>query len=150
MQSAIRIREATDSDFEAVMRLYRQLNPDDPVLEDGSDQAAYEQIMKTKGLQIFVCELDGRIAATCYLNIVPNVTRRASPYGIIENVVTEVSLRGKGLGKAVVSHALQQAWSAGCYKVMLQTGSQRESTHAFYRACGFTDEKVAFVARPPE
>ena len=32
----------------------------------------------------------------------------------------------------------------------LQTGSRQESTHAFYRACGFaSDDKFAFVARAP-
>jgi hypothetical protein len=44
---------------------------------------------------------------------------------------------------------LQAAWDAGCYKVMLQTGSRRESTHAFYRRCGFDpEEKTAYVAHP--
>ena len=38
---------------------------------------------------------------------------------------------------------------AGCYKVMLMTGSKRASTHAFYRACGFVaDDKTGLVARP--
>ena len=43
------------------------------------------------------------------------------------------------------------AWAAGCYKVMLQTGSTRESTHAFYRACGFSGtDKHAYVAWCPD
>ena len=143
------VREATNADFESVVRLYRQLNPDDPVLVDGSDRATFEVIVETSNLHIFVAEIEGLIAATCYLNVIPNLTRRASPYGVIENVVTDVSFRGKGLGKAVVQQALRQAWLAGCYKVMLLTGSRKESTREFYRACGFNDdEKIAFVARP--
>jgi GNAT superfamily N-acetyltransferase len=44
---------------------------------------------------------------------------------------------------------LQAAWDAGCYKAMLQTGSRRPATHAFYRACGFSpDAKTAYLARP--
>lgn len=44
---------------------------------------------------------------------------------------------------------LQAAWEAGCYKAMLMTGSHRPSTHAFYRACGFSpDVKTAYLARP--
>ncbi|MEV6282646.1 hypothetical protein [Kribbella sp. NPDC051770] len=35
------------------------------------------------------------------------------------------------------------------FKAMLMTGSKRESTHAFYRACGFADDdKTGYVARP--
>ncbi len=145
----MQVRRATPDDFEGVLRLYRQLNPDDPVLEDGADRRMYESILGTHNLHIFVLDVGGLIHATCYLNVIPNVTRSASPYGIIENVVTEERLRGTGLGKAIMQHALEFAWSADCYKVMLQTGSRRESTHAFYRACGFSgDEKFAFVARP--
>ena len=149
MEKAKQIREATEGDFEAVLRLYRQLHPDDPVLEDGSGWRVYKDIIGSEHLYIFVLELDGCIQATCYLNIIPNVTRKASPYGVIENVVTDGSFRRKGLGKAVLCYALEVAWALGCYKVMLQTGSRRESTHAFYRACGFKgNDKFAFVASP--
>jgi GNAT superfamily N-acetyltransferase len=145
------IREAKPGDFDRVMELYAQLHPDDPVVEDGSDRRVYDEILADRNLHLFVLEDDdGTVNATCYLNVVPNITRRASPYGIIENVVTEAGLRNQGLGKRIIGHALQFAWDRGCYKVMLQTGSRRESTHNFYKACGFkADDKFAFVARPP-
>jgi GNAT superfamily N-acetyltransferase len=107
-------------------------------------------MLRSEGLHVFVAEQDGSLVATCYLNVIPNLTRGAAPYAILENVVTTARLRGTGLGKAVVRHALAFAWGAGCYKVMLQTGSRRPATHAFYRTCGFLDdEKFAFLARPP-
>ena len=90
-----------------------------------------------------------RLAATAYLNVIPNLTRSASPYAVIENVVVDEPLRRTGVGKQIIGATLQAAWNAGCYKAMLLTGSQHASTHAFYRACGFTaDEKTAYVARP--
>ncbi len=95
-------------------------------------------------------EVERAVVATTYLNLIPNLTRGASPYGVVENVVVvEESLRGKGLGQRVMAGTLAAAWEAGCYKVMLMTGSKRASTHAFYRACGFVaDDKTGFVARP--
>jgi len=145
------IREARPDDFERVMELYKQLHPNDLPAPNGSDRRAYDEILETPNLHLFVLESeDGTVNATCYLNFIPNITRQASPYGIIENVVTELSLRNQGLGKRVIGHALRFAWERGCYKVMLQTGSRRESTHNFYKACGFdADDKFAFVARPP-
>lgn len=145
------IREATTRDFARVMELYAQLHPDDPAPEAGAARRVYDEILATPNLHLFVLEDDdGTLNATCYFNFVPNITRQLSPYGIIENVVTEASLRNRGLGKEVIRHALEFAWARGCYKVMLQTGSRRESTHAFYKACGFSaDDKFAFVARPP-
>lgn len=142
-------REAGPDDFEPVMRLYRQLNPDDPVLIDGSDAAAFEQILRSPGLHLFVLEADDLVIATTYLNVIPNLTRSASPYAVIENVVVDESLRGKGLGRQIMAGTLQAAWDAGCYKAMLLTGSRESSTHAFYRSCGFSaDAKTAYLARP--
>ncbi|MBM0233825.1 GNAT family N-acetyltransferase [Micromonospora sp. STR1_7] len=142
-------REAGPDDFEQIIGLYRQLNPDDPVLEDGSDAAAFQQILGSPALRLFVLDLDGVVVATTYLNVIPNLTRSASPYAVIENVVVEESRRGAGLGRQIMAGTLQAAWDAGCYKAMLMTGSRNPATHAFYRACGFSpDAKTAYLARP--
>lgn len=142
-------REARSEDWGDVRRLYRQLQPNDPVVADGSDLAAFELILRTPGLFLFVLERDGAVVATTYLNVIPNISRSASPYAVVENVVVEESRRGTGLGKQIMAATLQAAWDAGCYKAMLMTGSRRASTHAFYRACGFSpDAKTAFLARP--
>jgi GNAT superfamily N-acetyltransferase len=142
-------REAGPADFDDVMRLYRQLQPEDPVLRDGSDATAFARILGSPGLHLFVLEADGAVVATTYLNVIPNLTRSASPYAVIENVVVEQPLRGAGLGKQIMAGTLQAAWAAGCYKAMLLTGSRNPATHAFYKACGFSpDAKTAYLARP--
>ena len=86
-----------------------------------------QQILSTPGLQLFVLDVDGVVVATTYLNVIPNLTRSASPYAVIENVIVEESLRGRGLGKEIMAATLQVAWDAGCYKAMLLTGSRRPS-----------------------
>jgi GNAT superfamily N-acetyltransferase len=142
-------REAGPGDFEDVLRLYRQMQPEDPVLLDGSDAAAFAQILGSPGLHLFVLEAGGAVVATTYLNVIPNLTRSASPYAVIENVVVDEAVRGTGMGKRIMAGTLQAAWDAGCYKAMLQTGSRTPATHAFYRACGFSpDAKTAYLARP--
>ncbi len=143
------IREANAGDFDAVTRLYRQLHPGDPEVLDGSDRNAFEEILASPLLHLLVLERDGEVVATAYLNIVPNLTRSASPYAVVENVVVDERVRGTGLGKILMAQTLERAWSAGCYKAMLMTGSKRPSTHGFYRACGFSpDAKTAYLARP--
>jgi GNAT superfamily N-acetyltransferase len=142
-------REARAEDFDAVLGLYRQLNTDDPPVEDGSAEAAFARILAAPGLHLFVLELDGALVASTYLNVIPNLSRSASPYAVIENVVVDEARRGTGLGKQIMASTLEAAWSAGCYKAMLMTGSRRPSTLAFYEACGFSpDAKSAFLARP--
>lgn len=142
-------REARTGDFEEILRLYRQLHPTDPELQDGSDAAAFEQILGSPGLHLFVLEIEEAVVAATYLNVIPNITRSASPYAVIENVVVEQSLRGIGLGKQIMANTLEAAWAHGCYKAMLMTGSRTPATHAFYRTCGFSpDAKTAYLARP--
>jgi len=142
------IRIAAEQDFEGIINLLRQLNPDDPVINDGRDKVIFERILKESNLRILVLEESGKIISTCYLNIIPNLTRNAAPYAIIENVVTDGEFRNQGFGRKLMAFALENAWKAGCYKVMLQTGSKKESTHKFYASCGFVrGEKFAFNAR---
>ena len=142
-------REARPGDLDAILRLYRQLHPKDPVLDGGSGAAVFGQILATPGMHLFLLESGGAVVATTYLSVIPNLTRSASPYAVIENVVVDAALRGTGLGKRIMAATLQAAWDAGCYKAMLSTGSRDPATHAFYRACGFSsDAKTAYLARP--
>ena len=137
-------------DFEPLMRLYAELHRDEPVELNERLRDIFLKILNNEELILLVGTDDGKVIGTCYLNIIPNLSRRASRYAIIENVVTTQVERNKGYGQAIIRAALEQAWTRGCYKVMLQTGSRRESTHNFYQSCGFlSGEKFAFVARPP-
>jgi GNAT superfamily N-acetyltransferase len=79
--------------------------------------------------------------------VIPNLTRGARPYGLIENVVTHQEYRGHGYGKALLAKALEFGWSQHCYKVMLMTG-RKDATHHFYESAGFESQsKKAFVAK---
>ncbi|WP_405058772.1 GNAT family N-acetyltransferase [Kribbella sp. NBC_01505] len=143
-------REAEATDFAGVMRLYEQLHPNDPIVPQDRAAATYDEILRTPGMHLFVLEDEGAVIASTYLNLMPNLSRGAAPYGVVENVIVDSARRGTGIGKAIMAGTLQAAWDAGCYKVMLLTGSKRESTHAYYRACGFDmGEKTGFVAHPP-
>ncbi|GAA1596839.1 MULTISPECIES: GNAT family N-acetyltransferase [Kribbella] len=140
-------RPARADDLDGVLALYRQLHPADPSVPDARD--TFTTILGRPGLHLYVLVDGDAIVATTYLNLIPNLTRGGAPYAVIENVVVDEARRGTGLGKQIMAATLQAAWDAGCYKVMLQTGSRRESTHAFYRRCGFDpEEKTAYVAHP--
>ncbi|MEV0720638.1 GNAT family N-acetyltransferase [Asanoa sp. NPDC050611] len=141
-------RSAGMGDLAGILALYRQLHPGDPAPTDAA--ATFGRILASPGLHLFVLDVDGAVVATTYLNVIPNLTRGAAPYAVIENVVVDAARRGTGLGRRIMAATLQAAWDAGCYKAMLMTGSRNPATHAFYRACGFTpDVKTAYVAHPP-
>ena len=142
-------RLADAADFDAIMGLYHQLQPNDPIVERQRLLQTFEIILNDPRLHIFVFE-DQKILATCYLNIVPNLTRGTRSYAIIENVVTDNAVRNQGIGQQLMNYVLDFAWQQECYKVMLQTGAKREAVHQFYKSCGFTDQnKQAFIAWAP-
>ena len=144
------IRPATADDLSGVLALYRQLNPGDPVLDAAGAAPVWAAVLGSGLTPPFVAEIEGRLVSSCTLAIVPNLSRGARPYGVIENVVTDAGHRRSGLGRAVLEAALDKAWAADCYKVLLATGSRRESTLRFYEGVGFTrDAKTYFEIRRP-
>jgi ribosomal protein S18 acetylase RimI-like enzyme len=142
------IRKAEKRDYAAIMALYQQLQPDDPVVEERKGRPVFENIIESGNNFLLIAETDNSVVSSCYLNIIPNLTRNVHPYAVIENVITDQYYRNRGIGKAIMRHAIKQAWEAGCYKVMLLTGRKEESTLEFYRSCGLESGlKMAFIAK---
>jgi GNAT superfamily N-acetyltransferase len=141
------IRPAGDADLAGVLALYRHLIPEDPLPDPARAAAAWSTLLTSGLTTVFVAESGGRLVASCMLAIIPNLTRGARSFGIIENVVTHPGQRRTGLGRAVLSAAVDAAQQAGCYKVMLATGRD-EDTLRFYEHCGFKRGKTHFEIRP--
>lgn len=145
------IRAVRPEDLASLLELYVHLNPDNAALPDEALLLpAWERILSDPNVCCFVADADGVLTGSCLLAVVPNLTRGARSFGVIENVVTHREYRRQGIGTRLIRHALQTAWDAGCYKVMLLSGAWREDAHRFYEELGFTREgKVGFVAAAP-
>jgi len=145
------IRFAARGDIPQVLELYRHLDPDDDRTPVEDAVRHWERLSLYPGSGILVACLDETLVATCTLVVIPNLTRGGAPYALIENVVTHAAHRNRGHGKAVLKAATDAAWRAGCYKVMLLTGSKRPETLKFYHDAGFEQSKTGFQIRrrPP-
>lgn len=90
--------------------------------------------------------MDGKIVSSCVCVIIPNLTNKQRPYAFVENVVTDVNYRNRGLATACLNYAKELAQKENCYKLMLMTGSKLESTLNFYRRAGYnSNDKTAFI-----
>jgi ribosomal protein S18 acetylase RimI-like enzyme len=147
-----RIRPIKPTELDALIELYEHLHADDaPLPPEDRLRSLWAEIVVNPLLHYVVAEIDGRFVGSCTLAIVPNLTRGARPYGLIENVVTHTDYRRRGIGTAVLRHALGIAWAENCYKVMLLTGTKKEGTLRFYEKAGFRrGVKIGLIARPPE
>lgn len=142
------VRRATRDDLGEMLALYRHLNPDDPVLTPDQADAAWSAMFGSDMMTVFVAEADEALVSSCTLLVIPNLTRGARPYALVENVVTRADYRKRGLARAVLEAALDAAWAADCYKVMLATGSKNPETLRFYERSGFErGGKTFFQAR---
>jgi GNAT superfamily N-acetyltransferase len=142
------IRSLKLDDLDALLKLYTHLpEADFPAPDRSRLEQVWQLILSNPMLDCLGLAQAGRVVSTCTLTITPNLTRGATPYGQIENVVTHPDFRRRGLGQTLIRHALQLAWEQRCYKVMLLTG--QTAAHHFYEECGFQKGlKTGFVARP--
>lgn len=147
----MKVRFAGRADIPDLLSLYRHLDPDDRETTPENALKNWEQLKRYPGSDIIVGCVGDTVVATCTLIVIPNLTRGGAPYALIENVVTDTAHRNKGYGKAVLRHAAEAAWQAGCYKLMLLTGSKRPETLRFYHDAGFEQSKTGFQMRklPP-
>ncbi len=146
----VQFRTIRADELASLLALYRHLHPADPELAETTDLAElWARICNDRGLHYLGAEVDGALVATCTLAVIPNLTRAAQPYGLIENVVTHPDFRRRGIGTALLRATLHIAWECGCYKVMLLTSRKDEATLRFYEQAGFeSGVKTGFVARP--
>jgi GNAT superfamily N-acetyltransferase len=151
MPMPVEVRALQQSDLPGLLALYAQLIEDDLPLSPALAETRFGEILKREGLTVFGGFVDGVLASTCVLIVVPNLTRGGMSYAFIENVVTDEGHRRTGLGRRTVKAAIDAAFDAGCYTVRLQTGGKRPGTLDFYRSCGFDLTKHGLEVRriPP-
>jgi GNAT superfamily N-acetyltransferase len=147
----MKIRALGQDDLDGLLALYRHLHEsDDPPPERAVVESVWSELVSNPSYHYYGGFVGGKLVSSCTLTVIPNLTRGCRPYGLIENVVTHGEHRRKGYGKAILRHALADAWASGCYKVMLLTGRLNEDTFRFYESAGFNRRgKQAFIARPP-
>ena len=143
----VTIRKAEKADLPQIFALYRELQPDDPPTNEDLAIAVWEQALNS-GVTYFVAESDCAIVATCYIAVIPNITRQCAPIGFIENVITSAPYRRYGIGKKLLETVVEYAKAQGCYKVTLQSNIKRTEAHEFYESIGFDgNSKRAFEIR---
>lgn len=142
------VREVMKDELNALLQLYTQLH-DNAMPDDAQElENLWNGIWADKNHHIIVAVEDGKIVSSCVCVIIPNLTHGQQPYAFVENVITDESYRGKGLATACLDKAREIAISENCYKMMLLTGSKKESTLNFYRRAGYNSEdKTAFIQR---
>ena len=140
------VREIRETDLPALLALYLSLHETAVPEMTEHLKTTWQTILADKNHHILVNEVDGQLVSSCVCVIIPNLTRSVRPYAFIENVVTDEHHRGKGYATQCLQAARELAKAAGCYKMMLLTGSKDPATLRFYQSAGYNSaDKTAFI-----
>jgi GNAT superfamily N-acetyltransferase len=133
-------REARREDVPSIVALLA-----DDVLGAGRETAldhaywaAFDQIAADANNRLIVAEIDGQIAGTMQLTLLPGLSRHGMLRAQIEAVRVAAGQRGQGLGRAMIEWAIEQARGHGCGLVQLTSDKRRPDAIRFYEAMGFT------------
>lgn len=140
----IHFREARHEDLDAIVRLLAEdsLGSWRESLGDGelpdAYASAFEAIERDANNHIIVGDFNGRAVACLQLTFIPGLTYTGGTRAQIEGVRVDNGLRGSGIGRALIEHAILLAREQGCVLVQLTTDKRRPEALAFYQALGFT------------
>ena len=136
------------NEISSLLELYKQLNPlNEVTIDEFAANNIWKEIEKYN-IKYYIAKENGKIIGSCYICIIPNLTRGGKSIGFIENVITDKEYRRKGIGKNIIKKAIEYAKEQNCYKILLQSGNKRTEAHKFYESIGFDGEsKKAFEMR---
>lgn len=99
--------------------------------------AAFDEINADKNNYLMVAVLNNQIVGTLQLTLITYLTYQGGKRALIEGVRTDKSMRGQGIGKAMLEWAINKAKDEGCHVVQLTTDKKRPDALEFYKKLGF-------------
>ena len=92
---------------------------------------------------ILVAEIGGIIAGFVNFTTRKTILHRGLS-GLIDELIVAKSYRGKGVGRQLLSSAIEKSRQLGCCEVEVSTEKTNMKAREFYRQCGFTERGVLF------
>ncbi|MEV4822453.1 GNAT family N-acetyltransferase [Micromonospora sp. NPDC049274] len=133
-------REAVRADLPAVIALLA-----DDVLGKARDftevdeayERAFADISADPRNLLIVAEQGGELVGCLQVTYIPGLGRHGAERSLIEAVRVRSDRRGQGLGRELMTWAIEQARERGCALVQLTTDKSRADAHRFYLGLGF-------------
>jgi GNAT superfamily N-acetyltransferase len=131
--NAIRVVDITDTDGRIVEtewlvraeRVHRELRPHLP-----DDYIGKMQRVFAGGARMSVAVRDDAVAGVAVHRMHENTVDGVQMY--CDDLVTQANARSSGVGAALMRHMEALARAAGCAKLNLDSGTQRQQAHKFY------------------
>ena len=99
--------------------------------------SAFAELDADPNNALVIAEIDGKAVGMMQLTFIPYLTHTGSWRCLVEGVRVAVNQRGRGLGAALLRHAIEIARERGCRLVQLTSDKRRPEALRFYRSLGF-------------
>lgn len=133
------IEKLKSEDIPHLLELYDELIPFEMSLEKSI--ANYKEIIENENYFLVVAKEDKKIIGSM-LGICCKCLTLS--FLVIEDVIVKADLRGKGIGKRLMSTLDEFAKTKGCTYAILVSSDFRKGAHKFYENLGFTDSVRGF------
>ena len=149
----ITFREAREADLPAAVALLAddvlgREREDASLPLDPAYLAAFREMQAQAGNRLIVAEAEEggarRIVGCLQFVVLPGISLKGTRRAQIEGVRVARDLRGAGLGRRLLEHAIALARAEGCGLLQLTANATRSDTHRFYESLGFTASHVGF------
>ena len=131
------IRAGTGDDFEAISKIYT--GPGDGPLDHFAD---VERMRKIPVEGWLVAEVDGSIVGFLYWfrHRNPWWEPEVDEYVDIQELHVEEAYRRRGIGRALVDHAVEEARERGIRTVFIDTSDDNTAARRLYEGAGFREQ----------
>ena len=115
--------------------LLNQLTPQPSTLSEQTLRA----VLNDSASRLYLLEEEGRVVGMLTLGIYHSPT---GSKGWIEDVVVDDACRGRGYGRMLVAHAIEEARKAGVAQLMLTSNPLRVAANKLYQAMEFEKKET--------
>jgi len=142
----ILIREAKESDLLTIGKLTLEL-----IEAMGNTEGIdikliaenYRNLLNEVNSHILVAEIGGVVVGFVNFTTRKTILHRGLS-GLIDELIIAKSYRGKGIGKQLLSSAIEKSRQLGCCEVEVSTEKTNIKAREFYRQYGFTERGMFF------
>lgn len=106
--------------------------------------AAFDRIAASPNDTLYVALQDGEVAGTFQTTLITTLLGRGASLMRVAAVHTHPDQRGRGIGAAMMRHAIEAARFAGAASVQLTSNAGRADAHRFYERLGFARSHAGF------
>jgi GNAT superfamily N-acetyltransferase len=143
-QTRPHVRLATEADIPVMMHLFEELGRPHADPSNARVNEVYREHIADPHHLMLVAELSGRVVGALSGTYRTRLNWPTRELWIADLVVTEPA-RSFGAGRALMDVSIARARQAGCHRITLESGHQRQVAHQLYTSLGFEDGGIYFL-----